>query len=389
MDEVREWADELGSLHARIAPRFVRAEPRQRALAYLQGLISPVKRKNGWQLAEQASEATPYGTQRLLNGSQWDAEKVRDDLRAYVVEQLGSDKAVLVVDETGFLKKGDHSVGVKRQYSGTAGRIENAQIGVFLAYTSEQGTAFIDRELFLPQEWADDETRRTQGRVPDDRTFLTKPQLAEQMLERTFKAGVQAAWVTADTVYASGKLRGLLEERCQPYVLAVPNNFMLRIVAPSGLQQPRVAELFKTLESGAWQRLSAGSGSKGERLNDWAWLSLRDLSTAQPALAPLIEPGFDRWFLARRNLDDPGEIAYYVVFAPRPTTLAEAVQVAGTRWVIETGFEAVKGEAGLDEYETRSWAGWYRHITLSLLAHAFLSVVRSREAKKGAQPTLT
>ena len=389
MNQVHEWADELDKLHARIAPRFIRAEPRQRARSYLQGLLSPIKRKNGWQLAEQAGEATPYGTQRLRNGSQWDAEAVRDDLRGYVVEQLGSKKAVLVVDETGFLKKGDHSVGVKRQYSGTAGRIENAQVGVFLAYTSEQGTAFIDRELFLPQDWADDETRRTQGRVPDDRTFSTKPQLAEQMLERTFKAGIRAAWVTADTVYASGKLRGLLEERRQPYVLAVPTNFMLRIVAPGGLQQPRIAELFKTLAPGAWQRLSAGSGSKGERLYDWTWLSLRHLSTVQPALAPLIEPGFDRWFLARRNLDDPGEIAYYVVFAPRPTTLAEAVQVAGTRWVIETGFEAVKGEAGLDEYETRSWAGWYRHITLSLLAHAFLSVVRSREAKKGARPTLT
>lgn len=388
MDQIREWADELDDLHARIAPRFTRAEPRQRARSYLQGLLSPVERKNGWQLAEQAGEATPYGTQRLLNGSQWDAEKVRDNLRDYVVEQLGSEKAVLVVDETGFLKKGERSVGVKRQYSGTAGRIENAQVGVFLAYTSEQGTAFIDRKLFLPQEWADNETRRTQGRVPDDRTFLTKPQLAELMLDRTFKAGVQAAWVTADTVYASGKMRQLLEKRRQPYVLAVPNNFMLRIVTPSGLQQPRIAELFKTLRPEVWNRLSAGSGSKGERLYDWTRLSLRDLSTVHPTLAPLIEPGFDRWFLARRNLDDPSEIAYYVVFAPQPTTLAEAVRVAGSRWVIETSFEAVKGEAGLDEYETRSWTGWYRHITLSLLAHAFLSIVCSREAKKGAFQTM-
>ena len=178
------------------------------------------------------------------------------------MEQLGSEKVVLVVDETGFLKKGECSVGVKRQYSGTAGRIENAQVGVFLAYTNEQGTAFIDRELFLPQEWADNETHRTQGQVPDDRTFLTKPQLAQRMLERTFKAGVQAAWVTADTVYASGKMRQLLEERRQPYVLAVPANYMLRFIADNGLQQPRIAELFETLGSQAWQRLSAGSGSK-------------------------------------------------------------------------------------------------------------------------------
>ena len=313
---------------------------------------------------------------------------MRDDLRDYVVAQLGSEEAVLVVDETGFLKKGDHSVGVKRQYSGTAGRVENCQVGVFLAYASEAGTAFIDRELFLPREWADSETRRTQGQVPEDRAFLSKPQLAQRMLERTFKAGVQAAWVTADTVYSSGKLRQLLEKRRQPYVLAVPSNFMLRFIAERGLQQPRIAELFETLGSQVWQRLSAGSGSKGERLYDWAWLSLHKLSTSRPALAPLIEPGFDRWFLARRSLDDPEELAYYVVFAPQPTTLAEAVRVAGTRWVIETGFEAVKGEAGLDEYETSSWSGWYRHITLSLLAHAFLSAIRAQEAKKGVTETV-
>jgi SRSO17 transposase len=388
LNQVREWADELNSLHTRIAPRFPRAEPRRRALSYLRGLLSQVERKNGWQLAEQAGEATPHGTQRLLNGSQWDAEGVRDDLRGYVLDNLSAKDAVLVVDETGFLKKGEHSVGVKRQYSGTAGRIENCQVGVFLAYASDAGAAFIDRELFLPREWADNEERRNQSCVPEDRNFLTKPQLAERMLERTFKAGVKPAWVTADTVYSSGKLRQLLEERQQAYVLAVPANFMLRFIAASGLQQPRIAELFKTLEPNAWKRLSAGSGSKGERLYDWAWLSLRDLSTSHPALSPLIEPGFDRWFLARRNLDDREELAYYLVFAPQHTELAEVVQIAGTRWVIETGFEAVKGEAGLDEYETRSWTGWYRHITLSLLAHAFLSVIRAREAKKGATETV-
>ncbi len=387
MDQVRSWADELDSLHARIAPRFSRAEPRRRVRCYLQGLLSPVERKNGWQLAEQAGEATPYGTQRLLNGSQWDAEEVRDDLRGYVVDHLGSADAVLVVDETGFLKKGEHSVGVKRQYSGTAGRIENCQVGVFLAYTSEKGTAFIDRELFLPREWVDEE-RRNQGQIPEDQEFLTKPQLAELMLERTFKAGVQAAWVTADTVYSSGRVRQLLEARKQSYALAVPANFMAHFISDRGIQQPRIAELFKTLKPKAWKRLSAGSGTKGERLYDWAWLSLRDLSTSHPALAPLIEPGFDRWFLARRSLADPKEIAYYVVFAPQLTPLTEAVRVAGTRWVIETGFEAVKGEAGLDEYETRSWKSWYRHITLSLLAHAFLSAVRAREAKKGATETV-
>lgn len=268
LDQVHGWADELDSLHARIAPRFTRAEPRQRALSYLQGLLSRVERKNGWQLAEQAGEVTPCGTQRLLNGSQWDADEVCQDLRDYVVDHFGSEDAVLVVDETGFLKKGEHSVGVKRQYSGTAGRVENSQVGVFLAYASEMGTVFIDRELFLPKEWAGDEERRNQSCVPEDRNFSTKPQLAERMLERTFEAGVQAAWVTADTVYSSGKVRQLLEERKQPYLLAVPANFMLRFIADSGIQQPRIAELFKTLGPNAWKRLSAGSGSKGERLYD-------------------------------------------------------------------------------------------------------------------------
>lgn len=351
-------------------------------------MLSAVERKNGWQLAEQAGETTPHGTQRLLSAARWNADLVRDDMRSYVLENLGLENGVLVVDETGFVKKGERSVGVKRQYSGTAGRIENCQVGVFLAYASKKGTAFIDRELFLPEEWAQDQQRRKEAGVPRERKFLSKPQLAQQMLKRAFKAGVRPAWVVADTVYSSWKVRMFLEEQRQPYVLAVPSNFMLRFVGEDGLQQPRIAKLFAALKPKAWQRLSAGSGSKGERLYDWAWLSLRELSTSHPALAPLIEPGFDRWFLARRSLDDK-DMAYYLVFAPERTTLAEVVGVAGSRWVIETGFEAVKGEAGLDEYETRSWQGWYRHVTLSLLAHAFLSVIRNREAEKGALRTVS
>lgn len=363
------------------------AEPRQRAFSYLQGLLSSVKRKNGWQLAEQAGEATPHGTQRLLNAATWNVESVRDELRSYVLENLSAEGSVLVVDETGFLKKGEHSVGVKRQYSGTAGGIENCQVGVFLAYTSDKSTTFIDRELFLPEEWAQDRARREAAGIPKGHRFLSKPQLAQRMLKRAFEAGVKASWVVADTVYSSWKVRNFLEERQQPYVLAVPSNFMVRFISCEGVQQPHIATLFKTIGPDAWQRLSAGSGSKGERLYDWAWLSLRDLSTKHPALAPIIEPGFDRWFLARRSLDDPKDLAYFTVFAPKPTTLPEVVRVAGMRWTIETGFEALKGEAGLDEYETRSWQGWYRHITLSLLAHAFLSVIRAREAEKGAAQT--
>ena len=354
LEQIEAWAEELELLHSRITPHFARAEPRRRALSYLRGLLGSVERKNGWQLAEQAGEATPHGTQRLLSAAHWDVEGVRDELRTYVLEHLGSDGSVLVVDETGFLKKGEHSVGVKRQYSGTAGRIENCQVGVFLAYTSEKGAAFIDRELFLPQEWAQDGARREEAGVPEGRKFLSKPQLAQRMLERAFSAGVKASWVVADTVYSSWKVRNFLEEQKQPYVLAVASNFMIRFISEDGVQQPHIATLFKNIGSDAWQRLSAGSGSKGERLYDWAWLSLRDMSTKHPALAPIIEPGFDRWFLARRSLDDPKDIAYYIIFAPGHTTLPEVVRIAGIRWTIETGFEALKGEAGLDEYETHS-----------------------------------
>ncbi|MDQ3398933.1 MAG: IS701 family transposase, partial [Deinococcota bacterium] len=247
LEQVQGWAEELKALHSRIAPRFARAEPRLRAFSYLQGLLSSVERKNGWQLAEQAGEATPHGTQRLLNAATWDAESVRDELRDYVLENLGSEGSVLVVDETGFVKKGEHSVGVKRQYSGTAGRIENCQVGVFLAYTSVRGTAFIDRELFLPEEWAKDKQRRKTAGVPEDRKFLSKPQLAQRMLERAFSAGVKAAWVVADTVYSSWKVRNSLEEQKQPYVLAVASNFMIRFISEDGLQQPRIAALFKDI----------------------------------------------------------------------------------------------------------------------------------------------
>ena len=382
--QIEDWTAELQALHKRVTPCFKRAEPRERALRYVQGLLSAVKRKNGWQLAEQAGEATPDGMQRLLNGSQWDAEGVRDELRRYVVEELGSKEAVLVVDETSFLKKGKYSAGVKRQYCGTVGRIENCQVGVFLAYSTTLGTAFIDRELFLPEEWVADATRREAAGVPEERAFLTKPQLAAQMLERALEAGVEAAWVAGDCLYSSSKLRRMLESRQQAYVLAVSSALMLRFFEEEGLRQARVKELFAELPAHTWQRLSAGQGSKGERLFDWAWLRLRDLGRRAPdARSPFQDTGFDKWLLARRNISDENELDYYLVFAPEATSLEQAVQVAGARWTIETGFEALKQEAGLNEYETRSWTGWYRHITLSLLAHAFLISLRAKELKKG------
>jgi len=369
--EVVAWAAGLEEMHARIAERFTRPESRQRALAYLKGLLSPVERKNGWQLAEQAGDATPDGMQRLVATYQWDAELVRDDLQTYVLAHVGDPQAVLVVDETGFLKKGTKSVGVQRQYSGTAGRIENCQIGVFLAYASSSGRTFLDRALYLPKTWAADADRRREAGVPEEVTFATKPALAQRMLARALAAGVRAPWVTGDEVYGSDPgLRGWLEEQWQSYVLAVRSNERMWISTGARLRQLTAAQVAARLRDRDWQRLRAGDGAKGPRIYDWA---------LTPLVGP-VNPAWGRWLLVRRRVSEPTEVAYYVVFAPVGTPLAEIVRAAGSRWAIEESFETAKGEVGLDHYEVRSWTGWYRHITLALLAHAFLTVTRAYAA---------
>lgn len=373
---VQQWDQELEQLYHRIAPRFRRAEPRQRALGYLRGLLSTCERKNGWHLAELLGETTPDGVQRLLSSADWDADQVRDDLRAYVADHLGDEEAVLIVDETGFLKKGAHSVGVKRQYSGTAGRIENCQVGVFLCYAGRYGPAFVDRELYLPKDWAQDEARRQEADVPEEVGFATKPRLAEAMLERALDAGVPCAWVTADSIYGGDRqLRMYLEAREQAFVLAVPSNEPLWLNGPNY----KASEIAGGLAPHAWRRLSAGDGSKGPRLYDWALVELWRLQLSED------EQQWGHYLLVRRSIEEPDELAYYVVFALRAkAVLGELVRVAGTRWQIEVAFESTKGECGLDEYEVRKWPAWYRHITLALLAHAFLAVVRAQEQKRGS-----
>lgn len=372
IEEVQAWAKGLEGLHARIASRFGRKEPRKRALAYLKGLLSLIERKNGWQLAEYLGDNTPDGVQRLLASYDWDAELVRDDLTGYVVEHLGDLNAVLVIDETGFIKKGTKSVGVQRQYSGTAGRIENCQIGVFLAYASPRGRAFLDRELYLPREWAADGERRSEAGVPQEVAFQTKPQLAKAMLERVFKAKVPASWVTADEVYGSDRrLRVWLEQQDIAHVLAIKTNEPLWI--EGGFAQLEAATLAAQVPAEEWVRLSAGDGAKGPRIYDWTRVPIR----------PLKEPGKGYWLLVRRSVAKPDEQAYYVCYGPAQTTMEELVRVAGTRWAIEESFEEAKGEVGLDHYEVRKWVGWYRHITLALLAHAYLAVTRSHAAEKG------
>ena len=375
--EIRGWAVGLSALHQRIAQHFVRAEPRPQAYAYLRALISPSERKNGWQIAEHVGAATPDGVQRLLAPAHWDADQVRDDLRAYVVEYLGHPDAVLVRDETGFLKKGTKSVGVKRQYSGTAGRIENCQIGVFLAYASPTGRTFLDRELYLPEEWANETERRKEAGVPEAVAFATKPKLARQMLKRTLDAGVPAGWVTGDSVYgADFHLRQDLVTRKLRYVVGVTSTQAVWVWDQDAPCQCPIRALVQRAAPDDWRRLSAGDGAKGPRVYDWAWGKIR---------AAAVQPGWVEWWLVRRSLSDPTDLAYYLACAPAETTLETLVQVAGTRWAVEESLETAKGEVGLDQYEVRKWMGWYRHSTLALLAHAFLTVTRAQAVGNDGQ----
>jgi SRSO17 transposase len=380
---VRSWSEELDAVGELLSPHFARSEVRQRARNYLRGLLSVVERKNSWQLAEVVGNSTPYGIQHLLGRANWDADAVRDELRGYLVERLAGEESVLIVDETGFIKKGEGSVGVKRQYTGTVGKRENCQVGVFLAYTSERGQAFIDRELYLPEEWALDKERRQRAGVPEEVGMRTKPELAKVMLQRALDAGVKAAWVVADCVYGDSRRLGMfLEDREQPYVLAVSG----KAYVWAGLRQHRVGEVLEALGRGellpeeGFRRISVGDGSKGPRLYDWGRLPLN----------PPMQEGFQRWLVVRRSIEDADELSAYTVFAPEGTTLEELARVAGSRWRVEIGFEEAKGEVGLSHYEVRSWHGWYRHITLALFAHAFLAAIRSaglevdRRPEKGA-----
>lgn len=360
------WAEELTALKDRIGGLFRRSEPRRQVGLLLEGLVGGAERKNGWQLAEYAGDGAPWRMQALLGRTMWDEEQARDICRDYVIERLGDPLGVLVVDETGFLKKGNHSAGVARQYSGTAGRIENCQIGVFLGYAGPKGHALIDRRLYLPKDWADDAERRTAAGVPDDVTFATKPKIGVAMVAAALDAGVPCAWVLGDSVYGSDKsLRVMLESREKPYVLSVRANERLMM---GDFHTHTAEELAAGLAAGEWRRLPAGEGSKGPRLYDWARLRLFRLQS----------PPWDHWLLIRRSISDPTDMAFYVTFGPHTTELQELAAVAGLRWTIEECFQSAKGETGLDHCEVRSWRGWHRHMTLSMLALAFLAGLRAR-----------
>src|SRR5215218_7380402 len=342
------WQAGLEELLGRVARRFGRVEPRRHARAFVLGLLADLPRKNCWTIAEHAGQATPDGMQHLLAGAVWDEHAVRDDVRDYLVEHLGDPEAVLVVDETGDLKKGASTVGVGRQYTGTAGKVDNAQVAVYLAYATTAGHGVIDRELYLPQGWLADAGRCHAAGVPDQVGFATKPELARRMLERALEAGVPAGWVTADEVYGnSPALRGWLEGRRLPYVLAVKATEPLS--TPSGSSGPG-ARLAVHVPPAGWLRLSAGQGAKGRRWYGWACLPLATIGAPR---------GWQRWLLVRRSLRT-GELAYYLCAGPAGLPLVALVRVAGSRWRVEEAFQASKGLCGLDEHQVRRWRSWYR-----------------------------
>lgn len=381
--EVAGWAEGFSQVEDLLAPRFRRSEPRARAAGYVQSLMAPLERKNGWTISEASGARSPDSVQWLLTGADWDPDLLRDDLRGWIADELGDPGGVLVIDDTGFLKKGTKSAGVQRQYSGTAGRIENCQIGVFLAYATPAGRTLLDRELYLPKSWTEDLERCTEAGVPDDRQgtvgFATKPELAEAMLHRALDAAVPAAWVTGDEAYGQvSALRRALVERGVSYVLAVPSN---QRVHPAGgakvAHEGRIDEALAALDPRSWTTITVGAGAKGPRSYQWARARVRPLPE-HPG-----EP--DHWMLARRSITDPTDLAYYLAAAPTKTPLRELARIAGVRWAIEETFQTAKNEVGLDHYQVRRYGGWYRHITLAMLAHAFLTITRAatRPREKG------
>jgi SRSO17 transposase len=399
-EELDLWADDFVAFHARFADLFARSETREQAAKYLRGLLAPLERKNSWQLAEAIGDATPDRTQRLLYRADWDADAARDRLQHFVIEQFGDDDAIGVVDETGFVKKGTGSVGVQRQYSGTAGKVENCQVATVLSYASPRGHVFLDRRLYLPKDWAEDQLRRDQAKVPDSVRFQTKPQQAKLMLAHAWQQGLPMRWVSGDEVYGdSPDLRDAIAESGRSYVLAVSCITPVwterpAVLAPrsdtGGRPQTRrrlaqhapaaqtVAAVVASWEADAWQRVTIGAGEKGPRQYDWACGRIVESRDGLPER--------DGWLLARRSVSDPSEIAYYLSNAPTDTTLGKLASLAAQRYTVEQCIEEAKGESGLDQYEVRFWHSWHRHITLSLMAHAWLAAIRSATAeKKGVQ----
>src|SRR5215212_1901525 len=369
------WASSLRDVKERIRPLFLQERMAQSASLFLDALLGPERRKTGWMRAEAAGDPGPWRQQALLGRAQWDADALRDCVRDYVVEMLAEPDAVLVVDETGFLKQGKASCGVARQYTGSAGKITNCQIGVFAAYVSGRGHAFIDRGLYLPKAWAEDPARRAAAHVPQQIAFATKPHLARAMVERAIAAGVPFAWMVGDSIYGVSAVEMALRRAGKGYVLGVNATSQFNSWGAKPPVAGTAAAIAGALGPSAWRRLSAGAGAKGERLFDWAYLELADLDAAEynESLSGL----WTRGLLIRRNIAD-GELAFFATWCPAGTPVAVLVTVEGQRWAIEDGFETAKNELGLDHNETRSWHGWHRHVSLVMLAFAMLAAIRCK-----------
>jgi SRSO17 transposase len=383
------WVSRLDAVVGLIGSRFGRSEPRARVGAYVRGLLAGLERKNGWTLAEHAGAVSPDGMQRLLRTADWDVDGVRDDVRGYVLDGLGDPDAadgdsgagVFIADDTGFVKKGRRSAGVQRQYTGTSGKIDNCQLGVFLAYATGRGHALIDRELYLPAAWTGDPDRCAAAGIPEETEFATKPELAVRMLERVEAAGRLRGWFTADEAFGQNPgLRDWLADHRLPYVLATRNDDLL--TCPDGhREQAKVLATLAGVDSAgrldpaAWERRSLGYGAHGERVYDWTAIAL------DPAGLP---DGWGHWLLVRQQTAPTEgktvvERAYYRCAGPAATPLRELIRVAGTRWAIEECFQTAKNEAGLDHYQVRTWRAWYAHITLAMLAAGWLAVTRAHE----------
>src|ERR687893_531704 len=369
------WSAELSAAKSRLQPLFRHTSVAASAAAFLDGLLGPERRKTGWMRAEAAGDAGPWRQQAVLGRSHWDADALRDLVRDYALETLAAPGAVLVIDETGFLKQGQRSCGVGRQYTGSAGKITNCQIGVFAAYVSDKGCALIDRQLYLPKDWINNSIRRQAAHVPDSLHFVTKPEIAAQMIARALAAGVPFAWVAADTIYGVGAIEMQLRRAGKGYVLGAHATDQFS----SWINKPEVAgtaeQIAKALPSEAWRHLSAGDGTKGPRLYDWAYLELADLEAEEynEALTGL----WTRGLLIRRTITD-GDLAFFSTWCPAGTPIDTLVRVEGQRWAIEDAFETAKTALGLTHNETRSWHGWHRHVSLMMLAFAMMAVVRQR-----------
>jgi SRSO17 transposase len=377
-------ASSLRDVKRRMRQLFAQERTSANANLFLDGLLSNEQRKTGWMRAEAAGDPGPWRQQELLGRDRWDADALRDIVCEYVVENLRDDDAVLVIDETGFLKQGKASCGVARQYTGSAGKITNCQIGVFATYASRHGHAFIDRALYLPKSWADNPVRRKATHVPHDIDFATKPQLATQMIARAETVGVPFRWVAADSVYGVGDIERELRRLGKGYVLGVDSTHVFRSWGKKRLISGTAAEIAKTLEPSDWRRLSAGVGTKGPRLHDWCYLELADLDADEFNEAN--DGMWTRGFLLRRNVVD-GELAYFTTWCPAGTSIKTLVNVEGHRWSIEDSFETAKNEFGLDHNETRSWHGWHRHVSLVMLAFAMMAAIRHQANQSTSKKT--